>query len=88
VVSAGLDVLAIVSDPAGRCCNRASTSGGGRGAVEVAVGMMVTARRLAEGDDEIRYEFGLDRQFDRVLGSINRTGKSALMTAISTRPRE
>jgi hypothetical protein len=29
--------------------------------------MMVTARRLAEGEDEIRYEFGLDRQFDRVL---------------------
>jgi hypothetical protein len=35
--------------------------------VEVAVGMMVTARKLAEGEEEIRYEFGLDRQFDRVL---------------------
>ena len=29
--------------------------------------MMVTARKVAEGADEVRYEFGLDRQFDRVL---------------------
>ena len=29
--------------------------------------MMVTARKLAEGEDEIRYEFGLDREFDRIL---------------------
>lgn len=29
--------------------------------------MMVTARKLAEGEEEVRYEFGLDRQFDRVL---------------------
>jgi hypothetical protein len=29
--------------------------------------MMVTARKVAEHDNEIRYEFGLDRQYDRVL---------------------
>jgi hypothetical protein len=29
--------------------------------------MMVTARKVSEGVDEVRYEFGLDRRFDRVL---------------------
>jgi hypothetical protein len=29
--------------------------------------MMVTARKVVERDDQIRYEFGLDRQYDRVL---------------------
>jgi hypothetical protein len=29
--------------------------------------MMVTARKVSEGADEVRYEFGLDRRFDRVL---------------------
>lgn len=31
------------------------------------MGMMVTARKVSEGTDEVRYEFGLDRRFDRVL---------------------
>lgn len=29
--------------------------------------MMVTARKVAEGEREVRYEFGLDRRYDRVL---------------------
>ena len=29
--------------------------------------MMVTGRKVSETADEVRYEFGLDRQFDRVL---------------------
>jgi hypothetical protein len=29
--------------------------------------MMVAARKVAEGDTRVTYEFGLDRQFDRVL---------------------
>lgn len=29
--------------------------------------MMVVGRKVAETDEEVRYEFGLDRQFDRVL---------------------
>jgi hypothetical protein len=29
--------------------------------------MMVTARKVSEGESEVRYEFGLDRRFDRVL---------------------
>jgi hypothetical protein len=29
--------------------------------------MMVAGRKVAETADEVRYEFGLDRQFDRVL---------------------
>ena len=29
--------------------------------------MMVTGRKVAETADSVRYEFGLDRQFDRVL---------------------
>jgi hypothetical protein len=31
------------------------------------MGMMVTARKVAEDANEVRYEFGLDRRFDRVL---------------------
>jgi hypothetical protein len=31
------------------------------------MGMMVTARKIAEDAQEVRYEFGFDRQFDRVL---------------------
>ena len=31
------------------------------------MGMMVVGRKVAETADEVRYEFGLDRQFDRVL---------------------
>ena len=33
----------------------------------VAVGMMVTARKVCETREQIRYEFGVDRQFDRSL---------------------
>jgi hypothetical protein len=29
--------------------------------------MMVVGRKVAETADEVRYEFGLDRQFDRLL---------------------
>ena len=29
--------------------------------------MMVTARRIFEEDDEVRYQFGFDEDFDRVL---------------------
>ena len=29
--------------------------------------MMVAARKVAEGDTQVTYEFGLDRRFDRVL---------------------
>jgi hypothetical protein len=29
--------------------------------------MMVAGRKVAESADEVRYEFGLDRRFDRVL---------------------
>ena len=29
--------------------------------------MMVVGRKIAETADEVRYEFGLDRQFDRML---------------------
>ena len=29
--------------------------------------MMVVGRKVAETEDEVRHEFGLDRQFDRVL---------------------
>jgi hypothetical protein len=29
--------------------------------------MMVVGRKVAETTNEVRYEFGLDRQFDRVL---------------------
>jgi hypothetical protein len=29
--------------------------------------MMVTGRKVSETVDEVRYEFGLDRQFDRLL---------------------
>ncbi|MEU7750479.1 hypothetical protein [Micromonospora sp. NPDC049171] len=31
------------------------------------MGMMVTARRVEAAADEIRYEFGLDGKFDRIL---------------------
>ena len=31
------------------------------------MGMMVTARKVSETAEQIRYEFGFDRQFDRVL---------------------
>ncbi|MBM0275677.1 hypothetical protein [Micromonospora tarensis] len=31
------------------------------------MGMMVTARRVEATSDEVRYEFGLDDKFDRVL---------------------
>lgn len=29
--------------------------------------MMVTARRVSEEDDEVRYQFGFDEDFDRLL---------------------
>ncbi|MCO8274666.1 hypothetical protein M1L60_29120 [Actinoplanes sp. TRM 88003] len=29
--------------------------------------MTVAGRKIVESEDEVRYEFGLDRQFDRVL---------------------
>ncbi|MCY1141865.1 hypothetical protein OWR29_28040 [Actinoplanes sp. Pm04-4] len=29
--------------------------------------MMVAGRKIAETENEVRYEFGLDRHFDRVL---------------------
>jgi hypothetical protein len=35
--------------------------------VGVAVGMMVTARKVADSADRVTYQFGLDRRFDRVL---------------------
>ncbi|MCM0677184.1 hypothetical protein NCC78_21185 [Micromonospora phytophila] len=35
--------------------------------------MMVTARRIDEGTDEVRYEFGLDEDFDRILVIDKRT---------------
>jgi hypothetical protein len=41
------------------------------------MGMMVTARKVADGDDEIRYEFGLDRRFDRVLVIDKRTWEAS-----------
>ena len=31
------------------------------------MGMMVVGRKVAETEDEVQYEFGLDRQFDRTL---------------------
>jgi hypothetical protein len=31
------------------------------------MGMMVTGRKVAETQDTVRYEFGLDEEFDRVL---------------------
>ena len=31
------------------------------------MGMMVVGRKTAETADEVQYEFGLDRQFDRTL---------------------
>ncbi|GID93414.1 hypothetical protein ACFQFC_16390 [Amorphoplanes digitatis] len=31
------------------------------------MGMMVVGRKVVETADEVRYEFGLDRRFDRVL---------------------
>lgn len=31
------------------------------------MGMMVVARRIAELPDEVRYEFGFEDRFDRVL---------------------
>jgi hypothetical protein len=31
------------------------------------VAMMVSARKVAETTEQVRYEFGLDRRFDRVL---------------------
>jgi hypothetical protein len=35
--------------------------------------MMVTGRKVSETADAVRYEFGLDRQFDRVLTIDKRT---------------
>jgi hypothetical protein len=35
--------------------------------------MMVTARKVAEGDVEVEYEFGLDREYDRLLTIDKRT---------------
>lgn len=35
--------------------------------MEVAVGMMVTGRKVAETAEVVRYEFGFDNDFDRVL---------------------
>ncbi len=37
--------------------------------------MMVAARKAEETPDEVRYEFGLDRRFDRVLTIDKRTGE-------------
>lgn len=31
------------------------------------MGLMVTARKVAESPEQVRYEFGLDRRFDRVM---------------------
>lgn len=31
------------------------------------MGMMVAARKVAEDETHIRYEFGLDRAYDRIL---------------------
>ena len=39
--------------------------------------MMVVGRKVAETADEVRYEFGLDRQFDRVLTIDKRTWQAA-----------
>ncbi|WP_233625016.1 hypothetical protein [Actinoplanes sp. ATCC 53533] len=39
--------------------------------------MMVVGRKVAETADEVRYEFGLDRQFDRVLTIDKRTWQIA-----------
>lgn len=38
---------------------------------------MVVGRKVAETADEVRYEFGLDRQFDRVLTIDKRTWQTA-----------
>jgi hypothetical protein len=35
--------------------------------------MMVVGRKVTETDDAVRYEFGLDRQFDRLLSIDKRT---------------
>ena len=35
--------------------------------------MMVVGRKVGETPDEVRYEFGLDRRFDRVLVIDKRT---------------
>jgi hypothetical protein len=37
--------------------------------------MMVAARKAGETQDEVRYEFGLDRRFDRMLTIDKRTGE-------------
>ena len=36
--------------------------------------MMVAARKAEETPDNVRYEFGLDRRFDRILTIDKRTG--------------
>ncbi|MEV7625520.1 hypothetical protein [Actinoplanes sp. NPDC089786] len=41
------------------------------------MGMMVVGRKVAETADEVRYEFGLDRQFDRTLRIDKRTWQVA-----------
>ena len=41
------------------------------------MGMMVTGRKVSETDDAVRYEFGLDRQFDRVLTIDKKTWDAA-----------
>jgi hypothetical protein len=38
--------------------------------------MMVAARKAGETPDEVRYEFGLDRRFDRMLTIDKRTGEA------------
>jgi hypothetical protein len=37
--------------------------------------MMVSARKSGETQEEVRYEFGLDRRFDRRLTIDKRTGE-------------
>jgi hypothetical protein len=41
------------------------------------MGMMVAGRTVVETDDEVRCEFGLDRQFDRVLTNGKHTWRVA-----------
>lgn len=41
------------------------------------MGMMVVGRKVAESEDEVQYEFGLDRQFDRILTIDKRTWQAS-----------
>lgn len=40
------------------------------------MGRLITARKVAERPDEVRYEFGLNKRFDRVLVIDPRTLKT------------